>query len=67
MTNTIIIDEIYNKSVPKPVNFRPGYDLDYVIKDLAQANCYNYNRVENICKIEKKYDDLAIIKLHETP
>ncbi|CAG8784378.1 2951_t:CDS:2 [Racocetra persica] len=47
----------------------PGcrYDLDYVIKDLANCNSYNYNHIENMCKIEKKYDNLAIIRLHKIP
>jgi len=30
-TIKIITDKVFNKSVPKPVNLRPGYDLDYVI------------------------------------
>ncbi|CAG8819171.1 5558_t:CDS:1, partial [Racocetra persica] len=43
------------------------YDLDHIIKDLAKGNSYNYNHVKNICKLEKKYNDLAIIRPHETP
>ena len=26
----IILDEVYNKSVPKPINLRPGYDIEYI-------------------------------------
>lgn len=29
-TVKIIIDKVFNKSVPKLVNLRPGYNLDYV-------------------------------------
>ena len=31
----IILDDIYNKAVPKPVNLRPGYDMKHV------TNYYN--------------------------
>ena len=26
----IILEEVYNKSVPKPINLRPGYDIEYI-------------------------------------
>ncbi|CAG8594705.1 22046_t:CDS:2, partial [Racocetra persica] len=58
----IIIDEVFNKSVPKLINLRPEYDLKYVKKYYVKCGSYNYNRVENMCKLEKRYNDLAIIR-----
>ena len=26
----IILDNIYNKAVPKPINLHPGYDIEYI-------------------------------------
>ena len=65
-TPKIIIDEVFNKSVPKPINLHPGYDLEYVKKYYMKYGSYNYNHVENMCKLEKRYDDLAIIRPRET-
>ena len=36
-TVMIILDKVFNKSVPKPVNLRPGYDLEYVNKYQGNA------------------------------
>ncbi|CAG8467666.1 20331_t:CDS:2 [Racocetra persica] len=66
-TPKIIIDEVFNKLVPKPINLRPEYDLEYVKKYYVKCGSYNYNCVENICKLEKRYNDLAIIRPYETP
>jgi hypothetical protein len=55
---------IYNKTVPKPINLRPGYDMEYV------ANCRyysDYNQFKKMVEIEKQYDYLSIIRPHETP
>ncbi|RIA93210.1 hypothetical protein C1645_735688 [Glomus cerebriforme] len=63
-TIKIILDKIYNKTVPKPINLRPGYDMEYV------ANCYyysDYNQFKKMVEIEKQYDYLSIIRPHETP
>jgi hypothetical protein len=60
----IILDNIYNKAVPKPINLRPGYDLKHV------HNVQTYNdtyRLEKVVEIERQYDYLSIIRPHETP
>ncbi|RIB22682.1 hypothetical protein C2G38_2173396 [Gigaspora rosea] len=60
----IIIDNIYNKRVPKPSNLRPGYDMEHVFKYRPLTDIYQYKK---LVRIEKEYDYLSIIKPHETP
>ena len=55
------------KSVPKPVNLRPGYDLEYVNKYQAKCGGYDYNRFAKMIEIERRYDNLSVIRSHETP
>ena len=60
----IILDNIYNKTVPKPINLRPRYDMEHVFNYRPQTDNYRY---EKVVEIEKQYDYLSIIRLHETP
>ncbi|PKC08251.1 hypothetical protein RhiirA5_417181 [Rhizophagus irregularis] len=60
----IIIDRVYNKIVPKPINLRPGYDMEHVFNYRPQTDNYRY---EKVVEIEKQYDYLSIIRPHETP
>ena len=62
-TVKIIIDMVFNK----PINLRPGYDLDYVRNYRAISGGYGYNRFAKMIEIERRYDDLSIIRPHETP
>src|SRR5688572_23959174 len=60
----IILDKVYNESVPKPINLRPGYDMEYI------RNCYGFpypGQFEKMVKVEKIYDNLSIISSYETP
>ncbi len=60
----IILDNIYNKAVPKPINLHPGYDMKHV------ANYYHGHineQFKKVVEIEKQYDYLSIIRPHETP
>jgi hypothetical protein len=60
----IILEEDFNKSVPKPTNLRPGYDIEYV------RNRYHFpypGQFEKMVEVEKIYDNLSIINLNETP
>ncbi|GBC04946.1 hypothetical protein RclHR1_05970003 [Rhizophagus clarus] len=60
----IIIDKYYNKTVPKPINLRPGYDIEYI------RNTYQFpfpDKFEKMIEVEKIYDNLSIISLYETP
>ena len=59
----IIIDRVYNKIVPKPINLRPGYDMEHVFNYRPQTDNYRY---EKVVEIEKEYDYLSIIRPHET-
>ncbi|RGB23385.1 hypothetical protein C1646_822144 [Rhizophagus diaphanus] len=59
----IILDEIYNKSVPKPTNLRPGYDIEYI------RNRYGFlypGQFEKMVEVEKIFDNLSIISSYET-
>jgi hypothetical protein len=56
----IILDERYNKVVPKPVNNHPGYDMCYVCAYIS--NYGPVNQLEKIIKIEKQYDSLLVVK-----
>ena len=63
-TISIIIDEVYNKTVSKPINFRSGYDMRYISSYMRN---YRYGTdLEKIIKTEKLYDDLSIIRSRET-
>jgi len=60
----IILDEVYNKSVPKPINLRPGYDIEYI------RNRYGFlypGQFEKMVEVERIYDNLSIISSYETP
>ncbi|RGB21672.1 hypothetical protein C1646_777554 [Rhizophagus diaphanus] len=60
----IILDNIYNKTVPRPINLRPRYDMEHIFKYCPQTDNYRY---EKVVEIEKQYDYLSIIRPHETP
>ncbi|RIB02994.1 hypothetical protein C2G38_2226283 [Gigaspora rosea] len=61
----IILEERYNKVVPKPVNNCPGYDMKYV--SAYMRNHRSDTDLEKIIKIEKIYDYFSIIRSYETP
>ena len=63
-TVTIILDKIYNKSVPKPTSLRPGYDIEY---SKAYCHIYSIEQIEKMVEMEKIYDNLSIIRSFETP
>ena len=46
----IIIDRVYNKIVPKPINLRPGYDMKHVFNCRPQTDNYRYEKVVEIEK-----------------
>ena len=60
----IILDNVYNKTVPRPINLRPGYDMEHVFNCRPQTVNYRY---EKVVEIKKQYDHLSIIRPHETP
>src|SRR6266540_3394458 len=63
-TVTIILNKVYNKSVPKPNNLRPEYDLEHI----HNVQTYNDNyRLEKVVEIERRYDYLSIIRSYEIP
>ena len=41
----IIIDRVYNKIVPKPINLRPGYDMEHVFlfQPLFHTDSYQFD------------------------
>ena len=46
----IILDNIYNKTVPRPINLHPRYNMEYVFNYRLQTDNYRY---EKVVKIEK--------------
>ena len=56
----IILDEQFNKVVPKPVNNRPGYDMRYISAYIG-SYCYRTD-INKIIEIEKQYDALSVVK-----
>ncbi|PKK58414.1 hypothetical protein RhiirC2_857795 [Rhizophagus irregularis] len=64
MSVTIILDKIYNVSVPKPTSLRPGYDIEYT---KAHCRIYTIEQFEKMLWMERLYDNLSIIRSYETP
>ena len=62
-----ILDKDYNKIVPKPVNNRPGFDINYLRAYVINYNSYYANQFEKVLEVEKRYDNLSVIRSHETP
>ena len=56
----IIIDKDFNKVVPKPINYRPGYDMRYVSAYIRNY-CYGAD-LKKIIRIEWEYDTLSVVK-----
>src|SRR3954447_3694439 len=59
----IILDKVYNKSVLKPINLCPEYDIEYI------RNHYGFSypdQFEKMVEVEKIYDNLSIISSYET-
>jgi hypothetical protein len=52
--------------LPKPNNLRPGYDLDYVRK-CHISNIHDPGQRNEMIEKERLYDNLSIIRFHETP
>ena len=46
----IILDKIYNKTISKPINLRPGYDMEHVFNYYPQTDNYQYEKVVDIEK-----------------
>jgi hypothetical protein len=64
MSVTIILDKIYNKSVPKPASLCPGYDIEYT---KAYCHIYTIDQFKKMVEMERIYDNLSIIRSYETP
>ena len=56
----IILDKVHNQSVPKLINLRPEYDIEYI------RNSYRFpypGQFEKMIEVEKIYDNLVCMKL----
>ena len=60
LSSNIILDEWFNKVVPKPINNRPGYDMKYVSAYIVNY-CYGTD-LKKIIGIEWEYDTLSVVK-----
>ena len=63
----IILDKIFNKSVPKPTNLHPGYEMKYIKNYYAYIDYSIPFDFEKALEAEKIFDNLSIISSHETP
>ena len=63
---TTIIDK-KDKTLPKPYNNRPGFDMKYVVSYISHY-CGTYaNKLNQIFDNERLFDTLSTIKQNETP
>ena len=46
----IILDNIYNRSVPRPINLHSEYNMKYVFNNHFQTDNYRYEKVVEIKK-----------------
>ena len=46
----IILDNIYNKTVSRPINLHPRYDMEHVFKCCLQTDEYRYEKVVEVEK-----------------
>jgi len=46
----IILDNIYNKTVPKPINLHPRYNMKHIFNSCPQTDNYQYEKVVEIKK-----------------
>ncbi|CAB5372446.1 unnamed protein product [Rhizophagus irregularis] len=60
LSSNIILDEWFNKIVPKPINNRPGYDMKYVSAYIVKYCCST--DLKKIIGIEWEYDTLSVVK-----
>ena len=60
LSSNIILDEWFNKVVPKPINNRPRYDMKYVSAYIVNY-CYGTD-LKKIIGIEWEYDTLSVVK-----
>src|ERR1700722_18453294 len=61
-----ILDKDYNKIVPKLVNNYPGFDINYLRTYVINYNCYYANQFKKILEMKKQFDNLSVIRFHET-
>ncbi|PKC53181.1 hypothetical protein RhiirA1_479827 [Rhizophagus irregularis] len=52
----IIVDEQFNKAVTKPINNRPGYNMNYVHAYICG------NQIKNIIKVDQGDDIITQVK-----
>ena len=63
----IVLDKIFNKSVPKPTNLHSGYEIEYIKNYYAYISYSTPFDFEKALEAEKNFDNLSIIRSHETP
>jgi len=56
-----------DKTLPKPFNIRPGYDMKYVVSYIGNYFTFDGKRYDELFDNERSFDTLSIIKQNETP
>ncbi|CAG8822432.1 13936_t:CDS:1, partial [Racocetra fulgida] len=56
-----------DRTLPKPINNRPGFDLKYAISYIGNYIHIDGKRYDELFDNEKLFDNLSIIKQDMTP
>ncbi|RHZ79484.1 hypothetical protein Glove_144g56 [Diversispora epigaea] len=56
-----------DRTLPKPFNIRPGYDLKYVTSYIGHYFAFDGKRYDELFDNERLFDNLSTIKHNETP
>ncbi|CAJ0834140.1 12294_t:CDS:2 [Entrophospora sp. SA101] len=62
----IILDK-KDRTLPKPINNRPGYDMKYIMSLISHYYAYSDKRYKQLFDTERLYDTLSVIQPNETP
>ena len=65
--DVITILDKKDRTLPKPFNIRPGYDMKYVVSYIGNYFAFDGKRYDELFNNERLFDILSIIKQNETP
>src|SRR4051812_6373523 len=65
--DVITILDKKDRTLPKPFNIRPGYDMKYVVSYIENYFAFDRKLYDELFNNERLFDILSIIKQNETP